>query len=343
MALHPYIKEERTGIPTEPPQETEREAPSAAPAPPPVTPPQPNTPAPSPAPVPQPEPAEPPQPPAPAPEPQPLLLSIERQLQSLSKTVLGLEQAIADSRTPDFRAVFDKIDAARASIEKLIPAPDSSQPAEEKETERTDQLLQLLQSVLEKQERNSRQLAQSLRDNATFQIQVRQGMQGDLDKLKEQMNGEQFNPLLKEIASIYVEYQSLLEDESISGRSRQNLSALFEQLADLLNDYDAEIFRSAPGSVRQTRVCKVIGKTPTGQQELHNTIAASRKPGVVRGRTVLYPEFVDVFLFDPALAEAPAEEPAETPAEQPEPAASAAPSEKPTPNPTNPSDTNATE
>src|SRR5699024_1907236 len=98
-----------------------------------------------------------------------------------------------------FRAVFAKIDATRMSIEKLL-STGSVQPATESEADNS-QLMTMLQSILAKQEKNDRQLAQSLRDNANFQIQVRQGMQRDLDKLKEQMNGEQFNPVLKEIAS----------------------------------------------------------------------------------------------------------------------------------------------
>ena len=242
------------------------------------------------------------EPPVPTPDQMSLLLSIESQLKGLNDNILSLGQAVADSRHPDFRAVFAKIDAARMSIENLIPTG-NAQPVTETENS-TSHVLTLLQSILEKQEKNDRQLAQTLRDNANFQIQVRQGMQRDLDKLKEQMNGEQFNPLLKEIASIYIEYQSLLDDETISDRSLKNLQSLFEQLEDMLSDYDAEVCRSEPGSVRQTRICKIIEKIPTAQPEKHNTIAASRGPGVVRDRTVLYPEFVDVFIYDSSLAEA---------------------------------------
>lgn len=125
----------------------------------------------------------------------------------------------------------------------------------------------MLQSVLEKQEKNDRQLVQTLRENATFQIQVRQGMQKDLDTLKKQLNGEQFEPLLKEIASVYVEYQPLLDDETISERSRKNLNQLFEQLEEILNDYGAETFRSEVGSVRKARVSKVIDKVLTGDEK----------------------------------------------------------------------------
>ena len=191
----------------------------------------------------------------PSPDHTTLLLSIESQLKGLSDNILSLGKVVSDIKSPDYRAVFAKIDAARMSIEKLLPS-NSVDSASETESVGS-QLLALLQTILDKQEKNDRQLAQSLRDNANFQIQVRQGMQRDLDKLKEQLTGEQFNPILKEIASTYVEYQSLLDDESISERSRKNLHSLFEQLEDILSDYGADVCRSEIGSVRQTKTCKV--------------------------------------------------------------------------------------
>ena len=84
--------------------------------------------------------------------------------------------------------------------------------------------------------------------------------------------------------------------------------AMFEQMADLLADYEAEVCRTPVGEVRQTRICKVVKKIPTGDKKLHNTVANSRKPGVVRGRTVLYPEFVDVYVYDSALEPAEAQD-----------------------------------
>lgn len=160
-----------------------------------------------------------------------LVLSIESQLKGLSDNIHSLGKAVSDIKSPDYRAVFAKIDAARMSIEKLIPTNNIDSASETESV--GSQLLALLQTILDKQKKNDRQLAQSFRDNANFQIQVRQGMQRDLDKLKEQLTGEQFNPILKEIASTYVEYQSLLDDGSISERSRKNLHSLFEQLEDI--------------------------------------------------------------------------------------------------------------
>lgn len=232
-----------------------------------------------------------------------LLKAIEKQLKSLNQSVEDLEQEVSACKNPDYRVVFSKIDSARCSIEKMLASVGGTQgvASEVDLAVKIAKMEELIAAVTEKQDRNDRQLAQTLRENANFQIQVRQGMQKDIDALKEQQSGEQFNPILKEIASMYVEYQRLLEDESISDLSRKNLKALFEQLEDLLTDYEAEIIRSEIGSARQTRSTKIIGKVPTAEKDKHNTIAMSRKPGVIRGRTVLYPEFVDVFVYDPTI------------------------------------------
>lgn len=232
-----------------------------------------------------------------------LLISIEKQLKSLNQSVADLEQEVSSCKNPDYRVVFSKIDSARSSIEKMILGISENQNTSNDSclVEKIAKFEEILIAVTEKQDKNDRQLAQTLRENANFQIQVRQGMQNDLDVLKEQQSGEQFNPILKEIASMYVEYQTLLEDETISDLSKKNLKALFEQMEDLLIDYDAEITRSEVGDTRQTRSTKIIEKVSTADQEKHNTIATSRKPGVLRGRTVLYPEFVDVYVYDPTI------------------------------------------
>lgn len=166
-----------------------------------------------------------------------------------------------------------------------------------------DELLSRLDRVLEAQERSERRLAQALRENADFQIQVRRGMQQELDALRKQQEGEQFTPLLRELASIYVEYGALLDCGELPERPRSNLRALFDQLEDLLAEYGAQICRTETGAERPARTCRIAAKLPTGDRDKHNTVAASRKPGVLRGRTVLYPELADVFVFDPSLAE----------------------------------------
>lgn len=192
-------------------------------------------------------------------------------------------------------SVLKEVLAALLQIESRLSACEAS--AASFVGERVCALESSLAAIADKQDRNDRQLAQDLRENANFKIQVRQGMQHDLDTLKSQLSGEQFNSILKEIAMIYSEYQTIL-DEDLPLRAKKNISSLFEQLEDLFSDYDAEVVQSKIGAVRQARICKIVSKIPTSNEEQHNTIACSRKPGVIRGRTVLYPEYVDVYVFD---------------------------------------------
>lgn len=251
-----------------------------------------------------------------------LLKSIEKQLKTLNQNVADLGLEVENCKNPDYQTIFTKIDAARSSIVRVISGINDTKSEESEETMRKKltELEELIREIGQKQDRNDRQITQTLRENANFQIQVRQGMQKELDEFRGKQNGEQFNPILKLIAGIYVDYQGLLEDETIVGRSKKNVKALFDDLEDLLNDYDAEIIRSEVGSLRKTRGNKIIEKILTGDEAKHNTIAVSRRPGVMRDRIVLSPEFIDVFVYDPSMAEAEPvkEQPLDNPGEEAE-------------------------
>lgn len=177
--------------------------------------------------------------------------------------------------------------------------------AEESEVSQIDlnKLAELLEEIFELQEKNSRQLTQVLRENINFQNQVRQGMYNELESLKENQRGEQFTPILKAIATVCVEYRSLLGDETISEKGRRTLQLLFEELEDILAEYDAEIFHSQKGEQRKPLLTKIINTIATDDRNLHNTIAKSRRAGVIRNGRPLYREFVDVYVFDSSLEE----------------------------------------
>lgn len=78
----------------------------------------------------------------------------------IGANILSLGKAVSDIKSPDYRAVFAKIDAARMSIEKLLPT-NNIDPASETESVGS-QLLALLQTILDKQERLPQQLRQHL-------------------------------------------------------------------------------------------------------------------------------------------------------------------------------------
>ncbi len=177
--------------------------------------------------------------------------------------------------------------------------------AEETETPQIDlnKLVDMINLILESQDKNARQLTQVLRENINFQNQVRQGMYAELEALKEEKRGEQFTPILKSIAAACVEYQTLLGDETISTKGRRTLNLLFDELEDILAEYDAEIFHSQQGETRRPLLTKVINTISTDDKNLHNTIAKSRRAGVIRNGRPLYREYVDVFVYDSTLEE----------------------------------------
>lgn len=162
-------------------------------------------------------------------------------------------------------------------------------------------LVAMINEILEQQDKTSRQVTQVLRENVNFQNQVRQGMYNELETLKEQQRGEQFTPILKAIAAVCVEYRTLLNDESISEKGRRTLQLLFEELEDILADYDAEVFTSNVGEPRKPLLTKIINTISTDNKDRHNTIAKSRRAGVIRNGRPLYREYVDVYVFDSTL------------------------------------------
>lgn len=222
--------------------------------------------------------------------------AIEKKLQDLEMTVAKLADKIGNAPAADYSEIFKSIDSAKNSISALLK---NTQPSSMEE--RMKALEAAVELIGTKQDRNDRQIAQTLRENANFQIQVRQGMQKDIEELREQQNGEHFNPILKMISQVYAEYQIVFEDSGLSDKTKKNLKSLFSELEEILEEYEAEVVVSEEGSERKPRVSKIIEKVATGEKEKHNTIARSRKPGVIKGKMVLYPEFVDVYVYDESL------------------------------------------
>ncbi len=216
----------------------------------------------------------------------------------VSKMSVAIEE-IKHTNEDFFNRIIEMLQKEEPSENNVKKEKDRSEELIGSVVSKIDSLENEVKSIAEKQDRNDSKLIQTLRENANFQVQVRRGMQQDIDTYKEQLSQERFDGILKDIATIYVEYGSVLDDESMAERTKKNIRSLFEQLEDVLTDYGAEIVRSNEGEVRRTRITKVINKIPVDDEPKHNTIAKSRKPGVVRDRVVLYPEFVDIYVYEP--------------------------------------------
>lgn len=245
----------------------------------------------------------------------------------------------ADQRLEALERAIRGVETRTQEIIDLLKTPQESPQAETEDSPLAD-LSKAVEELGAKVDRNDRQLTQDLRENANFRIQVRQGMQHDIDELRAQQRGETLNPILREVAEAYCDYYVLLE-ESLTERGRRNLEALFDQLEEILNDNGAEIIMTEIGEERNLRTSKIIEKIPTGDERLHNHVALSRKPGAVRDRLVLRQEMVDVYVYDPALAVPPAVEEENADGASVEPSApeeTAAPEEMPVADPPAPTD-----
>ncbi len=219
-------------------------------------------------------------------------------LAQISEDIKALSEEVGKLRNDD-RALceIEKIQQQLSEISEKLKADE--QPAEKQDP--AEELSALVRQMMQKQESNERKLAQALRENANFQIQVRSGMQHDLDDLKKRVSGEQLIPILKEISEMYVDYIFLTECDLTAEEMKKNLSYMFSQLEDLFEENGASVLVSSEGSPRKNYCCRVVEKIPTADPDKHNTVARSRKPGIIRDKTVLQPEYADIYVYDPSL------------------------------------------
>lgn len=259
------------------------------------------------------------------------LCNIQQDLDEL----MGLVEKLDEPRF-DYYRIEKRVNEAQLALEKKLSVNAAA-------ADDTAELKAMMQQLLDQQNRNDQQLRQSLRETGNFQVQVRQRMQREMDEMREQQTGAQYNGLLREIAAMYADYQSVLKDESMSPQTRRLLQALFAQMEDVLGDYDAEVCVSEVGQVRPKNQCKIINKEMTGDPTRHNTIIRSLKPGVKRDRLILQHEYVDVYVYDEALDPVlhpelnPAAEPTAEPVPEPvEPVAEPMPEPLPEPQPEEP-------
>ena len=220
-------------------------------------------------------------------------------LQEINTGFDKLSQSI--EALPDHEIFSSQIGHLQKQIEELTASVKELAQNKQASETTTATLSDLVSKLIEKQDNNDRKLTQTLRENANFQIQVRNGMQHDLDDLKKRVNGEQYLPILKDISEMYVDYIFLTDCDLSDTDIKKNLSMMFDQFEDFFEENGASVCSSEPGTPRKSRSCRVVEKIPTGDQAAHNTIAKSRKPGIIKGQTVLQPEYADIYVYDASL------------------------------------------
>lgn len=208
---------------------------------------------------------------------------------------VGMTECIEDLPEPETDPAQDAFDLPDEGIEKKFEGEISE--LADKLQEVSDEL----KKCTEAQRDLEAKTVQTLRENANFQNQVRQNMQKELEEAKKKLRGDIFIPLLKGIAELYIEWQDVLDDME-DGIAKRKVEGIFDILKDILEENGCEFGTSEIGTKRNPRYSKLKNKIPVREKERHETVAKSHNPWIVREPFVLYPEKVDVYVYDPAQA-----------------------------------------
>ena len=189
-----------------------------------------------------------------------------------------------------------------AGIDPPVAVPSEEIPSQAQNTGQVQELLQENQKLLQENSAVLREmqnrLKRCLNENAEFQVQVRRNMYSEIKELKEQVNREYYIPILKEIAVIYAEYCNLIFQETLPDVTRKNLTVMFEQLSELLENYGAEIYHTPEGEKPSPHYTKILHTVPTDMPELHRTVIKSLNSGIRLGTVVLVKEFAECYQYE---------------------------------------------
>ena len=123
-------------------------------------------------------------------------------------------------------------------------------------------------------------------------------MQEKLDHYQEIEKGRIYDEIFRDIARIYSNYFSLLDDVT-EPKVKKGLTYLFDDILQVLESYKVSKLSSKPGEKRNTRHCQIREKILTDDPEKHDTIACSKSPGFFIDNRTLVKEIVDVYIKQP--------------------------------------------
>lgn len=163
-----------------------------------------------------------------------------------------------------------------------------------------DQLFQL-QAALARQEKK---MDRTLRENASFQVQVRGQMQKELEEYQKQQRGEVLALLLTRLSEMYNNYLGLSNKEDAE-KLRQYI---LDDLREILVEEGVKLTHTPVKDLPEMRSCRVLKTIPTDDPSLHGKVAASYSPSFSLSRMILVKETLDLFKHQPPQqAEAPIE------------------------------------
>ena len=147
-------------------------------------------------------------------------------------------------------------------------------------------------------------LKKNLDENEEFRILSKNTLQKNVQLLEDEVKFNQYNKILKSLATIYSTYCFVLETEIEDRKLRSNIEGIFEEMEILLEDYGVEKVVAKEGDAFDPVSSKVAKRIPTSDPALNNTVACFKQPGFKKGKVVLSYLRADMYVYEEPAPEA---------------------------------------
>jgi hypothetical protein len=121
-------------------------------------------------------------------------------------------------------------------------------------------------------------------------------MQDELEQYREIEKGRIYDGILGEVAKLYCDYESVLNDIS-DEKAAKKIRYLFEDILQLLEANDVHIQKSTINEKRNARYCQVVDRIETNSPEQHDTVVKSISVGFHKDNRALIKERINIYLY----------------------------------------------
>ena len=146
----------------------------------------------------------------------------------------------------------------------------------------------------------SKVLEKTLNENEDFRVLSKQVLQKNVQILEDQVKFNQFNKILKPLASICSTYNFLLDLPIEDRKLKSNIEGILEEIEAILEEYGVARIEAKEGDPFDPLSGKISTRIPTDNPDLDKKVALFRTPGFKKDRVVLVPMRADIYEYKPA-------------------------------------------
>ena len=140
-------------------------------------------------------------------------------------------------------------------------------------------------------------IVRSLDDNEEFRTLSKLTLQKNVSLLEDQVKMNQFNKILRPLATLYSNYEFMLEAPIDEKKTRSNIEGILEEIEALLEDYGAEKITAKVGDDFDALRFKIAKKIETNDPNLDKKVAAVKACGFRKEKIVFVPLRADMYVY----------------------------------------------